>query len=221
MNRTNNNLDISSLRCDYKKSSLRRNDLSEDPIFQFKKWFDESIELKLLEPNAMVLSTIANDSPSSRTVLLKEFNAKGFVFFTNYESDKALEIYKNPNVSLLFPWYTIERQVIIKGFVEKVTTDESLNYFKSRPLNSQLGAWVSHQSRVIPSRLSLERRLSELKNKFSGREIPKPNFWGGFRIKPTEFEFWQGRENRLHDRFRYKLKDFKEQKEWLIERISP
>ena len=221
MDTSSKNLELSALRQNYLKSSLRRKDLTIDPLSLFQKWFSEAINSSLREPNAMILGTVKNNTPSSRTVLLKKIDNNGAVFYTNYQSKKARDIEVNSRVSLLFPWYEIEKQVIIIGNAERISREESLTYFKSRPIESQLGAWVSEQSDVIKSRNVLERKLEETKLQFGNKDIPIPEFWGGFRVNPLEFEFWQGRENRLHDRFRYKLKEHSDQDYWKIERLSP
>ena len=211
------NPDVAALRRNYTRDGLRRGDLDPDPIGQFRKWFSEAMAAELVEPNAMVRSTTDGKRPSSRTVLLKAYDERGFVFFTNYESRKAREIAVDAHVSLLFPWYPLERQVGIIGHAERISAAESLAYFTSRPHGSRLGAWVSQQSTVINSRKFLEMKWDEMKRKFADGEIPLPSFWGGIRVVPTEIEFWQGRENRLHDRFRYTLSG----DEWAIERLSP
>ena len=209
--------DVAALRREYTREGLRRTDLDPDPIAQFRQWFGEAASAELVEPNAMVLGTTDGKRPSSRTVLLKAYDERGFVFFTNYESRKAQEIAKNPGASLLFPWYPLERQVGILGRAERISAAESLAYFASRPHGSRLGAWVSQQSTVVSSRQFLEMKWDEMKRKFADGEVPLPSFWGGIRVVPTEIEFWQGRENRLHDRFRYtRLGDA-----WTIERLSP
>ena len=209
--------DVAALRRNYTRDGLRRGELDPDPIGQFRKWFTEATAAELVEPNAMVLSTTDGKRPSSRTVLLKAYDERGFVFFTNYESRKALEIAVDAHVSLLFPWYPLERQVGIIGRAERISAAESLAYFASRPHGSRLGAWVSQQSTVINSRKFLEMKWDEMKRKFADGEIPLPSFWGGIRVVPTEIEFWQGRENRLHDRFRYTGSG----DGWAIERLSP
>lgn len=211
-------MDLSDFRKEYSDKGLLREDLLNDPLEQFEQWFSQAIELKLHEPNAMSLATVDEAGmPLLRTVLLKYFDASGFVFFTNYESRKAEHIETNPKVSLLFPWITLERQVIVQGRAEKISAAESLRYFTSRPRESQLGAWVSSQSSVISSRKLLMQKLGELKDKFSHGEIPLPSFWGGYRIVPETIEFWQGGPARLHDRFLYQKTDEK----WTIERLSP
>jgi pyridoxamine 5'-phosphate oxidase len=209
--------DIAALRREYTRAGLRRTNLDPDPVVQFRQWFKEAREAGLIEPNAMVLATTDSKRTSSRTVLLKAFDERGFVFFTNYESRKSQEISINPNVSLLFPWYPLERQVGVLGFAERISTAESLAYFASRPHGSRVGAWVSQQSSVINSRRLLEMKWEEMKRKFSQGDVPLPSFWGGFRVVPLEIEFWQGRENRLHDRFRY----LRDESKWCIERLSP
>lgn len=209
---------LASLRREYTRAGLRRADLAPDPVAQFRRWFSEAEGAGLIEPNAMVLSTTNGHRPSSRTVLLKALDGRGFVFFTNYESRKARDIASDPHVSLLFPWYGLERQVSVLGEAVRISTAESLAYFASRPHGSQLGAWVSRQSSVITSRKLLEMKWEEVKRKFSRGEIPLPSFWGGFRVVPQEVEFWQGRENRLHDRFRYARG---EAGGWAIERLAP
>jgi len=210
--------DVAALRRNYTRDGLRRGDLEADPVGQFRKWFNEAVAAELVEPNAMVLSTTDGVRPSSRTVLLKAYDERGLVFFTNYESRKARDIAADAHVSLLFPWYPLERQVGILGRAERISAAESLAYFTSRPHGSRLGAWVSQQSAVINSRKLLEMKWDEMKRKFADGEVPLPSFWGGFRVVPSEFEFWQGRENRLHDRFRYARA---EDGGWMIERLSP
>lgn len=212
-------MDLTALREEYTRNGLTRDELEINPFKQFEKWFQQATEAELPEPNAMSLATAsAKGEPSIRTVLLKYFDEKGFVFFTNYESRKAQQIEENPNVALLFLWLPLERQVKIQGIATKLSTAESFSYFTSRPRGSQLGAWCSAQSSVISSRKLLEMKFEELKYKFQQGEIPLPSFWGGYRIKPTRLEFWQGRPNRLHDRFSYTLtKD----KTWEIHRLAP
>ena len=206
------------IRQGYKDKGLDKEDLNTDPVIQFESWFEEAKKLEPI-PTAMSLSTVNNNGePTLRTVLLKLFDKKGFVFFTNYKSRKADHITDNPNVAVLFNWVAMERQVSISGVAEKIKTKESIKYFLSRPRGSQLGAWVSDQSSVLSSRKILELKLEEMKRKFSDGEIPLPDFWGGYRIIPKTFEFWQGRPNRLHDRFIYS----KQSNElWKIDRIAP
>ena len=206
------------IRQAYKDKSLDKEDLNTDPIIQFKSWFEEAKKLEPI-PTAMCLSTVNNNGePALRTVLLKLFDKKGFVFFTNYKSRKADHITDNPNVAVLFNWVALERQVSFTGVAEKIKTKESIKYFMSRPRGSQLGAWVSDQSSVLSSRQILELKLEEMKRKFSDGEIPLPDFWGGYRLIPKTFEFWQGRPNRLHDRFIYsKLSN----EIWKIDRMAP
>ena len=209
--------DVAELRRNYTRDGLRRNSLDPDPVGQFRRWFTDAVAAELVEPNAMVLSTTDGRRPSSRTVLLKAYDERGFVFFTNYESRKARDIAAQAEVSLLFPWYPLERQVGLLGKAERISAAESLAYFASRPHGSRLGAWVSQQSTVITSRKLLEMKWQEVKRKFSEGEVPLPSFWGGFRIVPVEFEFWQGRETRLHDRFRYVRRG----DGWAVERLAP
>ena len=211
-------MDLTFIRQGYKDKGLDKEDLNADPIFQFKFWFEDAKKSEPI-PTAMSLSTVNNNGePTLRTVLLKLFDKKGFVFFTNYKSRKADHITDNPNVAVLFNWVALERQVSITGVAEKIKTKESIKYFMSRPRGSQLGAWVSDQSSVLSSRKILELKLEEMKRKFSDGEIPLPDFWGGYRIIPKTFEFWQGRPNRLHDRFIYS----KQSNElWEIDRIAP
>ncbi|WP_323756364.1 pyridoxamine 5'-phosphate oxidase [Roseivirga sp.] len=210
---------IADLRQDYTKASLDLDTVAPSPFTQFRKWFDEAIKSEVLEPNAFVLSTVAEGGkPFQRTVLMKALDDKGVVFYTNYKSRKAQQIEANPHVSILFPWYALERQVAITGRVEKVTKMESLAYFTSRPHGSQLGAWVSHQSQVISSRSILEMKLQEMKAKFLEGKVPLPDFWGGYRIVPETFEFWQGRQSRLHDRIMYQKL---ENEDWSTFRMAP
>mgnify|MGYP001208035780 CR=1 FL=1 len=212
--------DLSNYRKSYEKNKLLENSLPEDPINLFHKWFFEAKENENnSEINAMTLATIGKDGfPKSRVVLLKKFNEDGFIFFTNYLSEKGNAIQKNPNVCLSFFWQKLERQVIIKGIAEKTDTTTSDNYFVSRPKGSQLGALASDQSSVIESREALDNKLKNLEEEYSNKEILRPNFWGGFLVRPIQVEFWQGRPNRMHDRIRYTLQeDFI----WKIERLEP
>lgn len=212
-------MDISDIRGKYTTKNLDINDLNKNPFKQFEIWFNDAMNENLLEPNAFTFATVGNEMmPSVRTVLLKYFSEKGFVFFTNYDSKKAKQIDQNPKVAALFTWLPLERQIKIEGSVEKISKAESLKYFLSRPKGSQLGAWVSRQSEVISSRALLEQKFEEMKNKFLNKEIPFPSFWGGYIIKPIRIEFWQGGEDRLHDRFLY---EFKEDNSWEIKRLAP
>ncbi|MEY5013641.1 MAG: pyridoxamine 5-phosphate oxidase [Verrucomicrobiota bacterium] len=189
-----------------------------DPIQQFEDWFKTATDVGVHEPNAMTLSTVgATNTPLQRTVLLKGYDSSGFVFFSNYQSRKAEDIDANPQVCLLFPWLTLERQVIIQGRAEKTTVEESTAYFHSRPPESQIGAWVSNQSEVISSREVLNAKLNEIRERFKDTEIPLPPFWGGYRVIPSTIEFWQGGPARLHDRFLYS----RTSDGWKIERLSP
>ena len=211
-------MDLTFIRQGYGDKGLNKEDLNADPFLQFESWLEEAKEKEPI-PTAMSLSTVSNNGvPALRTVLLKLFDKNGFVFFTNYKSRKADHIAVNHNVAALFNWIALERQVSINGIAEKIKSKESIKYFMSRPRGSQLGAWVSDQSSVLSSRKILEMKLEEMKRKFSDREIPLPDFWGGYRIIPKTFEFWQGRPNRLHDRFKY-LKQGNDS--WIIDRIAP
>ena len=211
-------MDLTFIRQGYKNMGLDKEDLNADPIIQFESWFEEAKKAEPL-PTARSLATVNNiGEPTVRTVLLKLFDKKGFVFFTNYKSRKADHITDKPNVAVLFNWVALERQVSITGVAEKVKTKESIKYFMSRPRGSQLGAWVSDQSSVLSSRKILEIKLEEMKSKFSDGEIPLPDFWGGYRIIPKTFEFWQGRPNRLHDLFLYSKQS---DESWKIDRIAP
>ena len=213
-----NNNDISKIRRSYSLKELNENNVLSDPIKQFSLWMDEAISSNLIDPNAMILSTAnKNGIPSARTVLLKGFDEKGFVFFTNYESAKAKDLAENSFASLLFLWLELERQVRITGKAERVSREESEKYFISRPRDSQLGAWASKQSTVIPNRKILESKFEGMREKFEGKEVPPPSFWGGYKVIPQRVEFWQGRENRLHDRICYSITEG----EWKIERLSP
>ena len=211
--------DISQLREDYTGGSLRRKDLDPNPFAQFQLWFDQARELQVIEPNAMTLATVDSQrQPWQRSVLLKAFDERGFVFFTNFESRKAQQIAGNSSVSLLFPWFSIQRQVAITGEATKISSAESLKYFVTRPLGSRIGAWASKQSSVITSRSLLEAKLDEMKRKFKSGDVPLPSFWGGYRVEPETIEFWQGGGNRVHDRFLYSKSS---DKNWTIDRLSP
>ncbi len=210
---------ISNLREDYQKSTLEITDVSQKPIQQFQTWFDEARKAEVLEPNAMTLSTInEEDRPSSRIVLLKSLDERGFVFFTNYKSDKGQQLEKNPFAALTFVWLDLQRQVRVEGKVEKISKEESDTYFNSRPRKSRIGAWTSPQSEVIPNREFLDQQEKHFQEKFEGKEPPRPPHWGGFRIVPDCVEFWQGRSSRLHDRLRYTLQ---KDNSWKIERLAP
>lgn len=212
-------MDLTNLRAKYTTKGLDIKDLNQNPFLQFELWFKQVMEAKLTEPNAFSLATVGTDMmPSIRTVLLKIFDEKGFVFFTNYKSTKAKQIEENPKAAALFAWLDLERQVKIEGNIEKISKTESLKYFLSRPKGSQIGAWVSHQSQVISSRSLLEQKFDEIRRKFVKGEVPFPDFWGGYIIKPTKIEFWQGGQDRLHDRFVYELQ---KDGSWTISRLSP
>lgn len=212
--------DLSNYRKSYEKSALLEYQIPEDPINLFHKWFYEAEDLNAAEEvNAMTLATIGLDGfPKSRVVLLKKFNEEGFIFYTNYNSEKGKAILQNPNVCLSFFWPTVERQIIIKGKAEKTADNISDNYFASRPDGSKLGALVSPQSEIIPNRELLETNLIALEKEWEGKEIERPSHWGGFLVRPVEVEFWQGRPNRLHDRIRYQLQD---NFDWKIDRLAP
>lgn len=211
--------DLTNYRKSYEKSELTEDQIPNDPILLFKQWFNEVDVNSDTEANAMTVSTFGLDGfPKSRVVLLKQYDENGFVFYTNYDSEKGKAIAANPNVCLSFFWEKFERQVIVKGIAEKVSEEMSDEYFHSRPEGSQLGAVASHQSQVIESRESLENKLEELRQEFGGKTILRPEIWGGYQVKPVEIEFWQGRANRLHDRIRYRLKD---DYSWIAERLSP
>lgn len=214
------NRDLGDYRKSYEKKELLEENLSDNPLEVFQKWFHEvDTNFDVGETNAMTLSTLGLDGfPKSRVVLLKKFTYEGFIFYTNYTSEKGKAILNNPKVCLSFFWPAAERQIIIKGTAEKIAENLSDGYFESRPRGSQLGAIVSDQSKVIENRAILETKLQELEKAYEGKDIPRPDFWGGFIVKPVEMEFWQGRPNRLHDRIRYKLDaDFY----WIRERLSP
>lgn len=198
---------------------LAETELDPDPIRQFQTWLEDAIAQDLPEPTSMSLATVSSEGqPSLRTVLLKLYDRDGFVFFTNYQSRKSAQIADNPRVALLFPWVALARQVHILGKAQRIPTAESLRYFATRPRGSQIGAWASPQSKAITSRAFLEQKFAEMKRHFADGEIPLPDFWGGFRVIPEEIEFWQGRESRLHDRFRY-TRDA--HGDWKIERLAP
>jgi pyridoxamine 5'-phosphate oxidase len=210
--------DIADLRRQYGRSELRREDLDPSPFVQFRKWMDEAVGLNLVDANAMSIATVgAAGEPSIRTVLLKAFDERGFVFYTNLESTKARQISENSNVALLFYWREFERQVKIRGRATRISAAETAKYFLSRPRDSQLAAWSSPQSRVIEARNALELKFNEMRQKFGAGEIPVPSFWGGFRVEPKTIEFWQGGQHRLHDRFQYSA----EPSAWRIDQLAP
>lgn len=211
-------LDLQDMRVDYKRAALDEQSVDASPLKQFELWFGDAQKAKVIEPNSMVLATCdAQNIPNIRAVLLKIFDEKGFVFFTNYKSDKAKEIEANPNVAAEFLWLDLERQVRIIGKCEKITKLESLSYFLKRSRSSQIGAWVSEQSSIISSRNLLSMQVESMKEKFKNKDVPLPDFWGGYRIIPTKIEFWQGRESRLHDRISYT----KVENKWQITRLAP
>lgn len=209
--------ELADLRRDFSSIGLDESDIDADPFVQFGKWMDDALAADIRDPNAMTLATVGDDGrPDARTVLLKFYGPEGFLFFTNYESKKGRDLATNPYATLHFFWRQLDRQLSIRGTVQKTSREESEKYFKSRPVESRIGAWASNQSSVIGSRAFLEARFDEFKEKF-GDDIPLPDFWGGFRLTPERFEFWQGRQNRLHDRLVYS----QEKTGWKIERLSP
>lgn len=211
-------MDIHHSRKEYRLHKLDEGDLAPDPFTQFDLWLKEAIEAGEIEPNAMALATASTQSkPSCRMVLLKHHGNEGFDFFTNLKSRKATELESNPLAAATFYWKILERQVTIEGTVEKLSSDAATAYFSSRPRGSQIAAWASHQGEVIASRADLEKAFKAVENRYQGQDVPLPPFWGGFRLKPTAIEFWQGREDRLHDRFCYRL----DGKKWMVERLSP
>ncbi len=211
-------IELQKLREDYSLSSLDESDVLQNPIEQFKQWIQEALKAGVPEPNAMNLATVDYEGrPHSRIVLLKGFDENGFVFFTNYASDKGREIEANPNVSLCFFWIELERQVRIDGVAKKISKSESEAYFKSRPHKSQVGALASNQSEVVENRLFLEQKFEKLEAEFVEGEVPMPETWGGYVIEPSVIEFWQGRRSRLHDRIKYERKV----DNWIIKRLSP
>jgi len=212
-------LSIADMRREYRQPGFDESDVNEDPFLQFQTWFQDAVHADVIESNAMILATATPDgSPSVRVVLLKGMDGDGFVFYTNYESRKGHELNSNPRAALLFYWPELTRQVRVEGRVEKVSREESAEYFHSRAHLSQLGAWASHQSTVIDSREQLETRMADLVAEYEGKEVPLPPFWGGYRLHPDHFEFWHGRPNRLHDRFQYNLQP---DGGWHIDRLSP
>jgi pyridoxamine 5'-phosphate oxidase len=211
--------DLTGLRSEYAAHGLRRADLHPDPLHQFGAWFAAALGADIREVNAMTLATATPDGkPSARVVLLKGFDEQGFAFFTNYDSEKGRELEANPFAALVFYWTQLERQVRIAGAVERTSREDSAAYFHSRPVGSQLGAWASKQSEVIDARQVLDARLMEVTERYENGDVPLPPHWGGYRVKPESFEFWQGRPNRLHDRFRYSRQA---NGTWLIDRLAP
>lgn len=211
--------DLGELREEYGHDSLTEESVDPNPIEQFRVWFQEAMDRKVTEPNAMSLSTVdESGQPWQRIVLLKAYDNKGFVFYTNYDSRKGKQLANNPKTCVLFPWIQLERQVIVTGTVERVSTAESLKYFSSRPFGSRLGAWVSQQSKVVSSRSILLAKFEEMKAKFRDGEVPLPSFWGGYRIVPETIEFWMGGKSRIHDRIYYSKQ---QDGAWKIERLSP
>jgi pyridoxamine 5'-phosphate oxidase len=213
-----NAMRLTNIRKDYTLAELKREDLHSDPIKQFQVWFKRALKAKVIEPNAMTLATAdAKDKPSARIVLLRGVDERGFSFFTNYGSRKGKELSNNKNAALVFFWAALERQVCVRGKVQKLSREESEKYFHSRPRESQLGAWVSQQSSVIRGRKELDDRLEKVINQYRGKEVPMPPYWGGYLLAPDRIEFWQGRASRLHDRFCYT----KVARKWKIQRLAP
>lgn len=211
-------MDLQGLRREYANHGLDASELDADPVVQFRLWFKQACDAGILEPNAMVLATVgAGGAPSTRVLLLKAFDARGFTFFTNLRGRKATELAGNPRASMTFPWVDLERQVHLHGRVEPVASDETLAYFKSRPYGSQLGAWASEQSQPIPDRATLEVRMEELRRLYPEGQVPVPPHWGGLRLVPDAIEFWQGRPSRLHDRFVYERAG----RSWEVKRLQP
>ncbi len=209
---------VADLRKEYTRAGLAESDVDPEPVEQFRRWFDEALAAGLHEPNAMIVATASPDGlPSARVVLLKGFDRRGFVFYTNYEGRKGRELEENPRAALLFYWGELERQVRIEGIASRVSGEESDAYYAGRPRGSRLGALASEQSRVVESREVLEGRIRNLEAEYEGRDVPRPAFWGGYRVEPEAMEFWQGRENRLHDRLVYRRGEMG----WKMERLQP
>ena len=215
----NSHSSLEALRQKYSEEGLELTRLNADPLLQFQAWYQQAVNSEIPEPNGMCLATATRSAaPSLRTVLMKSYDKNGFIFYTNFGSRKAKQIEENKQVSLIFPWIALHRQVIIEGSAEKISTAESMKYFATRPRGSKLGAWSSHQSEVINTRSMLDAKLEEVKSKFAKGDIPLPSFWGGYRVKPVRIEFWQGRQHRLHDRFLFSLTPADT---WKVERLSP
>jgi len=211
-------MDIDQLRREYQRAGLSKDDLDLNPFTQFNRWLQQAVDSGIPDPTAMTIATVsASGQPSQRIVLLKQIDEDGFVFYTNYESRKASELKLNPKISLHFPWHGIDRQVKVCGIASKLSLVESLKYFTSRPRDSQIAASISAQSRPVSSRQLLLQQFNAMKEKLADKKIPLPDFWGGYRVLPHEIEFWQGRENRLHDRFFYR----RDESSWMIERLAP
>lgn len=211
-------MELANYRREYLQGGLRRNNLPDDPLSLFETWMQQAVQADLMDPTAMVVGTVDEQGqPYQRIVLLKHLDEKGFVFYTNMGSRKASQLANNPRISLLFPWHILERQVHVTGQVERLSALEVMKYFSSRPKDSQIGAWVSHQSAPISARGVLEGKFLEMKQKFAKGEVPLPSFWGGFRVKFDSVEFWQGGANRLHDRFLYQ----RQESGWSIDRLAP
>jgi pyridoxamine 5'-phosphate oxidase len=212
-------IDIAALRKEYSREELTESSVSASPFEQFSRWFDEAMAAELPEPTAMTLATVSESGqPSARVVLLKGITDRGFIFYSNYASHKGQDLDATPLAALLFFWPELERQIRIEGWVEQLTPEESFAYFSTRPLASQIGAWASEQSSVVPSKAFLEQRYAEMQQRFADGTVPLPPTWGGYRVIPATFEFWQGRPSRMHDRIRYRRN---EEDVWEVERLSP
>ncbi len=210
---------VEKLRREYKGQGIAKDNVHEDPLQQFEKWFQVAVESNLIDSNAMTLATAdAEGRPSSRVVLLKGYDQRGFVFYTNYKSRKAVQLDENPHASLCFYWKEFERQIRIRGQVVRLPREESESYFETRPRDSQIGAWASLQSGIVENRAELEKNFRKYEEKFKGKEVPLPEFWGGYLLEPTVYEFWQGRPSRMHDRLEYK---WSKNEGWKIRRLSP